>query len=45
MSYSKVRKESDKLNILSLKQIYAYFGHNSGILDIPVDEEELFDKK
>lgn len=47
MSYSKVRKESDKLvgNILSLKQIHAYFGHNSGIVDIPVDEEELFDKK
>lgn len=47
MSYSKVRKESDKLvgNILSLKQIYAYFGHNSGIVNIPVDEEELFDRK
>lgn len=47
MSYSKVHKESDKLvnNILSIKQIYTYFGHNSGIVNISMDEEELFNKE
>lgn len=47
MSYSKVRNESDKLvgNILSIKQIYTYFGRNSGIVNISADEEALFDRK
>ncbi len=44
MSYSKVRKECDKLisNILSLKQMYEYFGHNSGIINISKEETEKF---
>ncbi len=47
MSYSRVRKESDQLvdNILKLRQMYDYFGPNSGIVNIPQDEENLFDKR
>lgn len=47
LSYAKVRNESDKLvdMILSIKRMYSYFGHSSGIVNIPDDEEELFDKK
>ena len=47
MSYAKVRNESDKLvdMILSIKRMYSYFGHSSGIVNISADEEELFDKK
>ncbi len=44
MSYSRVRKESDKLisNILSLRQMYECFGHNSGIVNIGKEETEKF---
>ncbi len=45
-SYSRIRNESDRLidNILKLRQMYDYFGHNSGIVNIPKDEEQQFDK-
>ncbi len=44
MSYSRVIKESGKLidNILILKQMYDYFGHNSGIVNISKEEIDLF---
>ncbi len=44
MSYNRVMKESAKLigNILKLKELYEYFGHNSGIVNISKEEEVRF---
>ncbi len=44
MSYSRVMKESNMLidNILQLKKMYDYFGHNSGIVNIGKEETDLF---
>ncbi len=44
MSYSRVRKDSDKLidHITNLRQMYDYFGHNSGIVNISKEENDKF---
>ncbi len=44
MSYSRVRKESDKLigHINTLQQMYDFFGHNSGIVNISREETDKF---
>ncbi len=44
MSYGRLMSESDKLldNILIIKQMYEYFGSNSGIVNINKEEMERF---
>ncbi len=44
MSYSRIMKESDKLisNILCIRQMYDYFGSNSGIVNITREETDKF---
>ncbi len=46
MSYSRVRNESDRLigHIMQLKEMYDYFGHNSGIVNITKEETDRFRK-
>ncbi len=44
MSYGKIMKESGRLveNILKIKQMYEYFGHNSGIVNISGKDYDKF---